>query len=464
VSAAVTMRVWLSLARHRSAPGSASGGAPGGGRLPSVLAVVAFAAATWAALTVAGGTAAFVARAQGVPLDDDARAYPVLAAVSCVLLAVPVWTLGAAAARLTVARRNLRLARLRLVGATAGQVTVLALLDAALEALAGAAAGAVGWLASVPLLARVNFQGRPFGASELLLPAWGVAATVAAVLLIALLSCAGSLRKVAVTPLGVVRRVTPPHLRLVRALPLVVLAGGFALGFNRLAGLLGDSGHRLLLIGVVLGFVGGAFAVYNLVGPLLVGLVGRLLVRAARTPATLLAARRLVDDPRSAWRGVGGIALVTFVAGLLSIVPGIESGEDPHPDPIATDIGTGALATLAIAALMAAVSTGVTQAARVLDQAPQYRALHRGGVDVAVLHAARSRETWLPLAVTVGGAGVSALVLISPFLTVLRADAVRGVGVFVVTAVGGAALVLVASRAGRPLVTAAAGTRPPSRS
>jgi hypothetical protein len=58
--------------------------------------------------------------------------------------------------------------------------------------------------------------------------------------------------------------------------------------------------------------------------------------------------------------------------------------------------------------------------------------------------------------VTVGGAGVSALVLISPFLTVLRADAVRGVGVFVVTAMGGAALVLAASRAGRPLVTAAA--------
>jgi len=454
VNARVTLRVWLLLARHRSAPGTD----PGRGRLPAVLATVAFAAATWAALTVVGGTAAFVARAQGTGPSDDARAYPLLAAVSCVLLTVPVWTLGAAAARLTVARRNLRLARLRLVGATAGQVTVLALLDAALEALAGAVAGAVVWLATVPLLARVRFQGRAFAAWELLPPAWAVAGTVAAVLVIALLSCAGSLRKVAVTPLGVVRRVTPAHLRLVRAVPLVVLAGGFALGFDRLAGLAGDSG-RLVAVGVMLAFVGGAFAVYNLVGPLLVGLVGRVLARGARSPATLLAARRLVDDPRSAWRGVGGIALVTFVAGLLSVVPGMQSGQDPHPDTITRDVGTGALATLAIAALMAAVSTGVTQAARVLDQAPQYRAAHRGGVDVAVLHAARSRETWLPLAVTVGGAGLSALVLVSPFLAVLRQDAVRGVGVFVVTAVGGAMLVLAASRAGRPLVTAAAGAR-----
>ena len=452
-----TLAVWAALARRRGA--SATGAAGGGGLtgrladLPAVLAVLAFATATWAALAVAGGTVAFVHRADAPGAVDEDGVYPLLAAISCVLLVVPVATLGGAAARLTVARRNDRLAKLRLMGATGLQVAGLAVLDTTLEAVTGAVAGLAVWAVSLPALARVRFQGRAFAVAELVPDAAILLAVPAAVLLIALTSCAASLRRVAITPLGVARRVTPRRLSPARILPLLVLAGAFVAVTRAGPGFADSDRARAVAAAVLLALIGGTFAVYNLVGPLLIGLLGRLLARTARTPATLLAARQLVDDPRSAWRGVGGVALVTFVAGCLSIVPGLRSTPG-NQDRVLADIGTGAAATLAIAALMAAVSTGVTQAARVLDQAPQYRALHLGGADLAVLHAARSRQTWIPLAVTMGGAGLTSLVIVSPVAALLASAGVRGVAVFVLSAVSGAGLVLVASRASRPLVVA----------
>ncbi|MFF4349664.1 hypothetical protein [Streptomyces sp. NPDC001530] len=47
--------------------------------------------------------------------------------------------------------------------------------------------------------------------------------------------------------------------------------------------------------------------------------LGRILGRFARRPATLLAARRLSDDPRGAWRTVSGLVLAGFVAGFFSV-------------------------------------------------------------------------------------------------------------------------------------------------
>jgi hypothetical protein len=47
--------------------------------------------------------------------------------------------------------------------------------------------------------------------------------------------------------------------------------------------------------------------------------VGRVRVPSPRRPATLLAARRLSDDPRGAWRTVSGLVLAGFAAGFFSV-------------------------------------------------------------------------------------------------------------------------------------------------
>ena len=83
---------------------------------------------------------------------------------------------------------------------------------------------------------------------------------------------------------------------------------------------------------------------------------------------------------------------------------------------MAKDMSTGALVTLAIITVIAATSTGVVQAARVLDQRAQYRALSLAGSPLSTLHRARSHEIGLPLAVTVVVSAGSVLVLMLPFL------------------------------------------------
>jgi hypothetical protein len=47
--------------------------------------------------------------------------------------------------------------------------------------------------------------------------------------------------------------------------------------------------------------------------------LGRLVCRFAKRPATLLAGRRLSDDPRGAWRTVSGLVLAGFAAGFFSV-------------------------------------------------------------------------------------------------------------------------------------------------
>ena len=90
---------------------------------------------------------------------------------------------------------------------------------------------------------------------------------------------------------------------------MVVSAVGGAFGAAAIAALIGS-----LAIG---------FATLNVVGPWVLGLVGKVQLRRATTPARLLAARRLLDDPRAVWRVVGGLGLAGFVAGALVVIPSI---------------------------------------------------------------------------------------------------------------------------------------------
>ncbi len=76
--------------------------------------------------------------------------YGILAVLALVLLAVPLITLGAAAARLTSRRRNDRLATLRLLGASTRELWSLTVLEATTIAAAGAVAGSPSTLRSSP--------------------------------------------------------------------------------------------------------------------------------------------------------------------------------------------------------------------------------------------------------------------------------------------------------------------------
>ncbi|MFF3063982.1 FtsX-like permease family protein [Oerskovia sp. NPDC057915] len=428
--------------------------------LTNVLAIIAFAATTAILLVVVGGVGAFLERAggfDGMSAGAEAGAssydgqYPIFAAIASLLLLIPLVTLGGAAARLAVARRDARLASLRLAGATTGQVATLTVLDAAAQVLVGALLGLVGYAALLPLVAQLRFQGRTFELSELWVGVPALLLAVVGVVLVALVSAAVSLRRVAITPLGVAARVTPPGMKAVR---LVSIAVAFVAMLVVTNVSFGGAGVTIAVLTLVL--VAG-FATLNVVGPFVIWVVGRLTARAARNVPTLLAGRRIVDSPKTAWRSVGGVALATFIAGITSIFalfdPGM--GADPEEVQFLGDLVTGGFLTLAIAGVLAAVSTGVMQAGRVIDQRGEYRALTLAGTDLKTLDKARFRETVIPLAASVGLATVASLMFMAPVLGLnafANADVVLQ---FLACVAGASALVLAGAAASRFVVRSA---------
>jgi len=181
------------------------------GRAALVRPIVAFGVTTALLLVVGGGVGMFFTdpRAAG----EMQIIYRVLSALALVLLTVPIATLGAAAARLSARRRNDRPATLRLLGAGAGEVSAMTVVEAGATALVGGILGVGLYAALLPLVGLLPFFGGPVGAAALWTGAGAAAGAVVGVVVVATASAALSLRRVQLTPLGVARRTDPPRRR-----------------------------------------------------------------------------------------------------------------------------------------------------------------------------------------------------------------------------------------------------------
>lgn len=279
-----------------------------------------------------------------------------------------------------------------------------------------------------------------------------MAGTLVAVPLLVGLSAVVGLRRVVVSPLGVAKRQTPPAMRFVRVAALfVILAAVPFLGFE----------VSVVVVAVVLGL---AFLALNLVGPWVVGVIGRVAARTARGPARLLAGRRLVDDPKSAWRTVSGVALTGFVAGFIGMLtpPGdLDLKDDVASAWLLQDIRTGTIVVLVVSFLVAIVSSGITAASSVLDRRQNYALLRLAGTPLEVLDKARSLETLIPLTVMGGGSIATGVFCAVPF-TVFALNT-TGVVTLLCCVVAGFAGVVGAGALSRPLlrsVTADPAPRP----
>lgn len=424
-----------------------------GGSMTTVLAVVAFAVTTAFGLSVVGGLLGFIGRAEhpvSPDLADMSGTYVTLAATAVVLLVMPLLSLAGAAARMGVSRRDARLATLRLLGVTAGEVRVVTALETAAQGLAGALLGTLGYAALLPVWTRIAFQGQPFTAGELWVGPLGVLGAVVVVPLLAAVSALISLRRVAVSPLGVARRTTPPALSWLRSLGLLATVGAFLMVTG-----IGIRAPVVVVFAVLLGLLGGVLATLNLVGPWLIAVAGRVMARLARTPATLLAGRRLMDDPRASWRVVGGLGLAAFVAGCLSVLPSLASAEptgDAAGDLVLRDVVTGGVVTLAISFAVAAASAGIMQASSVLDRRREYALQRLAGVPTELFDQARRREVMAPLLLVAGTASGVALLLAAAVFGAAGATDVSGLVLVGGFLVGGVLLMLGATETSRPLL------------
>ncbi|MBD7919963.1 hypothetical protein H9657_16960 [Cellulomonas sp. Sa3CUA2] len=420
-------------------------------RTTTVLAVTAFAVSTALSLSVVAALLGFMERAAHptTGLERDAGGfYVTLAVVATILLLVPLLTLGGGAARLGVARRDARLAALRLLGATPREVVGLTLVDTALQGLAGAVAGTALYGALLPVWTRIPFQGRPFTAAELWVGVPVVLLAWLAVPLLAVVSGAVSLRRVVVSPLGVAQRVSRPGLKAVRVVVAVLAFVAFMV-----VSVIGQS-FAAVLVGMLLAGLAVAFLTLNAVGPWALGVLGRVRLWRARTPEQLLAARRLLDDPRAVWRVVGGLGLASFVAGCLAVVPVLVSGPGTDPDDatVSADVLTGALLTLAITFLLAAVSAGIAQAASVLDRRRELSLARLAGVPTELFDGVRRREVLVPVVLVSVGSATAALVMFFPLFGAAALAAPQGLLLLVGSLTVGLLLVVAATEATRPLL------------
>jgi len=235
-----------------------------------------------------------------------------------IALLFPILILIGTATRLAAARREERFAALRLVGATPGQLNVIASVDALVSALFGALLGMGVFQLVQSSLAKASITGGHYFASDVTPTILGYAAILLLVPMASAAAALISLRRVRISPLGVSRKATPPAPKAWRALPLLTGIGLFVLGVAMTTHETIATPIYLGLVLTLIGFIVG--------GPWLTMVSARILSKLIPSASSLLAARRLANDPRMAFRAVSGLVLAAFLGTTLAaLLPSINS-------------------------------------------------------------------------------------------------------------------------------------------
>ncbi|WP_439661100.1 FtsX-like permease family protein [Lentzea sp. HUAS TT2] len=259
-------------------------------------------------VAVVGGRVPGMFTASGIATSPDHAFFAftrIILGIAALVLLVPVAVFLAMATRIAAAQRERRLAALRLVGATRLQTALIAAGETAIAALAGTFAG---WLANEGLrrvlASSVTYEGFPFHAADVRAPL----AVLALVPLLAVVVSVVSLRRVDIGPLGIIRRAAARPPTALRVLPLVIGIGGlFLVTYTS-----GPGFDELSAVFVIATLVGVA-----VVGPWVCLQVGRLLARAS-SATTVLAARRIEQDPKASFRAASALVFAAFAATYLS--------------------------------------------------------------------------------------------------------------------------------------------------
>lgn len=326
--------------------------------------------------------------------------------VALLLLLVPVLGLLGQCARIGAVHRDRRMVGLRLAGASPTQVRRISALESAPVCLAGSAGG-LGVVAAAFAVQGHTPPATAWAAFVVVVLGVPVAGALVSVL---------ALRRVVASPLGEVRRVRPERgsrtllVLAVAALPIAV--GAYALvvrGSGTAAASL-----PMLVFGLV--FLTGGGAVWAAGAS--AAHLGRRLAESAKSPAVMIAAGRLRDDPWAAARTHAALLLVTVVGiafvGVREVVLADLRGKGVRtPEGVAfytngIDLtGAAILVALAISLFGLAVGAAESLATRRRGLAAQTAA----GVPHTVLARATLLETALPLApavllATIGGMAV----------------------------------------------------------
>jgi hypothetical protein len=237
----------------------------------------------------------------------DSRGIKLILSVAGTALIFPVLILIGTATRLAAARREQRFAAMRLVGATPRQISMISAVESTLAAVIGTAVGFGLFYLFRTQLAAVNLTRTPYFASDLTLHTSNILLVCVAVPVGAAIAARIALRRVQVSPLGVIRRVTPRPPRVYRVIPLAAGIAELSYTIGRVPR--STNGQIWVFVpGILLVLIGLVIA-----GPWLTMAGARVLARLTSRPALLVASRRLADDPKAGFRAVSGLVLALCV-------------------------------------------------------------------------------------------------------------------------------------------------------
>lgn len=381
------------------------------------LPVAAFAVVTALTLGVAGGVHFFFTLQ--LPEDGVAGIYRMLSGFALVLLLFPLTSLAGSAARLLARRRDERLSSLRLLGASSATITGLAVAEATVLAAAGAVVGLAGWAVLVPLIALLPFAGGQVGMASQWIGVPLTLLVLAGVVLLGALSALLGLRRVAVTPLGVRTRQRPRRVVWVR----VLVAVGVLVAAQVAATVMGAAQEVAVAVALAIAAMAAPMLAVHAIGPWVLGVTARRRVRRVKSAERLVAARLVLEDPRLAWRQVGGVALTVYIGtvgaagfGMANAFQADGAALTASERHLTADLGTGVLVTMVVSFLLAACSVAISQAAQLLDRADLHSGLVMAGMDVHTVHAMRRRAVMSALGTVLVFSLAAALISAAPVI------------------------------------------------
>ena len=367
-------------------------------------AVFAFTVSTWMAMTVAGGTWMFYQRAKHPwtdslkDIDEGYRQiYVGLAVVACVFVVPAMMSLVAQSAVLGASGRDRRLATLRLLGLSNGDITRVTLVETGAQAITGLVIGTVLYVALVPAWSLVSFENTPIGTWEVLLPWWAYPALWALIIALAALAAVIGLKRVMVSPLGVSKRQMPKALKFWRVLLFIaIILTGRALATSINVNPQNLGGAMVIMAMILFAMI----LAINIVAPFLIQCAAWA-SRAFPGNHHFLATRRVMTDGRTAWKRVSALTFLALLLGYVGTIPRDPVG-DIGNQTISTDTFTGAVITYCVGLIISASGTLLNQASAVFDERELTRALDFIGVPSSLHNKVAMTQTLYPLLMTSG--------------------------------------------------------------
>ena len=234
-------------------------------------------------------------------------------AVGVISLTVPIVLLLALLSRLSAQARDARIATLRLIGASNGQIFWVAATEGVLSSTVGVIVGLGLFFGLRWGLARLGRGDFGFFTADLPVNPYLACVIAVAVMIVSLVATSIATRSAIRTPLGTARRKSRPLNVRIRTVPLLVGVTLLMLAAAASQWLVArpQTGGTVVGLGLLATLVG-----LWLVAPVFGERAGELLHRRVKSPSALIGTGRARVESRSTGRMVSGITCLVFLGGI----------------------------------------------------------------------------------------------------------------------------------------------------